>query len=501
MPSVVCPMCGAEQLAAAELCSACGERIAVANPDDDCPLPVAMQNWNIGCFTVFWAIYYLVAPVSYIGSTHANILLALGNKDDINNLPSAVYLWLTPIPVLINWLFPHPRYVKPLGILSVAIMTAATAAVAITLAAKTSPQFSTYVVIAHGALFGAANGFLITALWDVLRRGVSTSRRGKALGFTFGIGPLFACVGSVLQDACFSGNLLGGRTFGLTFPSNYVAMFAATSPMILLTGIVVYLFVVPAPMSSDEAPEDRWLEIGRGLLQFIRSRNVFFAVIIYVIVYSGGNAILSNVSLYAKNVLGEATDTVGQQNFLRFGFKAVAGALLGLLLAKANPRATLLATTGVLLVGMGWALISGGWGWLFMLTFGILGAGELFGAHFPNYVTTASVKKYVRINMAYLGVLSALVGFSAYGFGIISTHYGKIYETQYVAALEERYVPTLGETVGKEQAQKEAKQLGEREGRIISIYVAAAILVLGLILIVALLPPNPTPRDDEFARA
>jgi len=433
-----------------------------ANPDDDCPLPVTTQNWNITCFAVFWAIYYLVAPISYIGSTHANILKSLGNSDETSNLPAAVYLWLTPIPVLITWLFPHSRYLKPLGVLSVTVMTLITAAVAVVLWSDASSVAKTNMVIAHGAMFGAANGFLITALWDALRRGVSTSRRGKSLGLTFGIGPLFACVGSVLQDACFDGSLLGGRTFGLTFPNNYVAMFAATSPLILLAGVFVGLLVVPPATAGDEPSEDRLAEIVDGLKQFLRSRNVLWAVVIYVIVYSGGNAILSNVSLYAKNVLGDATDTVGQQNFLRFGFKAVAGALLGLLLAKANPRATLLATTSVLLAGMGWALISGGWGWIFMLTFGILGAGELFGAHFPNYVTTASEKKYVRINMAYLGVLSAFVGFSAYAFGWISTHYGKLY--------------------------------GEVQGRIISIYVAAGLLVLGLGLIMALLPANPTPR-------
>lgn len=461
----VCPACGAESLAAAELCAVCSKPLEVPNPDDDCPLPAATQNWNISCFAVFWAIYYLVAPVSYIGTTHANILQRLGNSDAISNLPSAMYLWLTFIPVVVSWIFPHPRYVKPLALASVSIMTLITAAVAVVLWSDSSPEVKTFIVIAHGALFGAANGFLITALWDFLRRGVSTSRRGKALGYTFGIGPLFACVGSALQDACLDGTLFGGWTFGLAFPQNYLAIFAAACPLIFLGGLIVSLFVIPAETVASEAAENRWREIRAGLRQFISSRNVFLAIVIYVIVYSGGNAILSNVSLYAKNVMGESTDTVGQQNFLRFGFKAVAGALLGVLLAKVNPRATLLATTSILVVGMGWALISGGWGWPFMLTFGILGAGELFGAHFPNYVTTASAKKYVRINMAYLGVLSALIGFSAYGFGMISTYYGGMY--------------------------------GEMQGRIISIYVAAGILVLGLVLILTLLPANPTPREDS----
>lgn len=469
---------------------------SAANPDDDCPLPVAAQNWNIFCFATFWAIYYLVAPVSYIGTTHANILSQLGNSDEISNLPSAVYLWLTFIPVVVSWIFPHPHDVKRLSMISVVIMTLVTAAVAVALWMKTTPQMKTIVVIAHGALFGAANGFLITALWDVLRRGVSTSRRGKALGYTFGIGPVFACVGSLYQDVLNDGLLTGGRAFHLQFPMNYIALFAPAAPLILLAGMIISRFVEPDVPAGDVPDRDQWKEIVEGLRQFFRSRVVLFTIVIYVIVYSGGNAILTNMSLYAKNVMGDATYTVGMQQLLRFGFKAVAGALLGLLLAKVNPRATLLATTSILLAGMAWALVSGGWGWPFMLTFGILGAGELFGAHFPNYVTTASAKKYVRINMAYLGVLSALIGFSAYGFGKISTYYGNQYAEEQTPQLFARYRPTMGDEEAQKQAGIEGKKLGERHGRIVSIYVAAGVLVAGLAMIVALLPANPTPRED-----
>ncbi|MFO0919929.1 MAG: hypothetical protein U0872_16675 [Planctomycetaceae bacterium] len=432
------------------------------DPDEDCPLPVSMQNRNIACFATFWAVYYLVAPVSYIGSTHANMLEKLGNSDDINNLPSAMYLWLTFVPVVVTWLFPHPRSLKWLATGAISVMTMITGTVALTLGGGASAEISTLVVIAHGALFGAANGLLIAALWDFLRRGVSTSRRGKALGYAFGLGPLFACVGSLFQDACLTGRLLGGRTFGLEFPQNYVAMFAAAAPLLFLAGLILSRFVVPDSVDADEASTDRLAEIRRGLSQFVRDRTVFCAVVIYVLVYSGGNAILSNISLLAENVFGANSDTVGQQSFLRFSFKAAAGGLLGILLAKVNPRATLLATTSILLFGLAWMLSTTGNERLFLVTFGILGAGELFGAHFPNYVTTASNRRYVRINMAYLGVLNAFTGFAAYGFGVISQHYGALY--------------------------------GQMQGRIISVYFAAAILVLSVGLILVLLPANPSPR-------
>ncbi|MDB5337547.1 MAG: hypothetical protein JWN70_3166 [Planctomycetaceae bacterium] len=422
-------------------------------PVDDCPLPVALQNRNIWCFATFWSVYYLAAPVSYIGLTHANLLKAFGNSDTISNMPSAMYLWLTALPVIAAWLFPHPRYLKPLALGAVGLMVSMTAAVAVTLGSA-SATVATVVVIAHGAVFGAANGVLLTAMWDFLRRGVSTSRRGKALGLTFGIGPLLACVGALLQDALFGGKLLGGWSFGLTFPNNYLAMFAAVSPLLLVAGIAVAMFRIPFDDDWQKDAGTPWAEIVAGVRQFVRNRNVLRAVVIYVIVYSGGNAIFQNVSLHATDILGKDSDTLGMQSFLRFGFKAVAGVLLGLLLAKASPRATLLATTSILLIGMTWALSSTGW-W-FMLTFGLLGAGELFGAYFPNYVTTASQKPFVRINMAYLSFLTAITGFSSVLFGAISDRYG----------------------------------------RIASFYTAAGILVIALILICLLLPPNPTPKED-----
>jgi hypothetical protein len=437
---------------------------------DDCPLPVSVQVRNIICYAVFWSIYYLSAPVSYVGLTHANLLKALGNTDTINNLPAAMYQWLAVLPVLMAWVFPQPRYLKPLALASMGVMAAMTAAVAVTLWSGASSAVSTWVVVAHGAVFGAANGVLITTLWDFLRRGVATKRRGPALGFTYSIGPLFACVGAVLQDALFQGRLLRGVSLGLQFPDNYMVMFGGVAPMLLAAMLLIAAFAIPA--HSEATDDNRRLsravladlfgEVVAGLRQFIYNKPVLMAVGLYIVVASGGNAIFSNVSLHAKDVLGETTETLGLQSFLRFGFKAVAGGLLGWLLARTSPRATLLATTSILLLGMGWALTSRGW-W-FMVTFGLLGAGELYGAYFPNYVTTASPKPVVRLNMAYLSVLGALIGFASLALGMISDVFGRMY--------------------------------GQTSGRVASFYVATALLVLALIAIGLVLPANPTPREE-----
>ena len=59
--------------------------------DDDCPLAASEQSRNILCFAGLWCLYYLAAPVSYVGVTHANLLKALGGNDTVANLPHAVY--------------------------------------------------------------------------------------------------------------------------------------------------------------------------------------------------------------------------------------------------------------------------------------------------------------------------------------------------------------------------------------------------------------------------
>jgi predicted MFS family arabinose efflux permease len=421
---------------------------------DDCPLPARLQTRNMLCLVGLWCLIYLTAPVSYVGVTQANLLHALGNNDTVANLPHAVYVWMTGVPILVAWLLPQPRWLKPLIVGALSAEAAATTVVAAVLWLQMPAFIATISVIAYAGVFGAANGILLMSLWEVVRRGVSTARRGMTLGFAFGVGPIAACIGSLIQQMLLSHEPLTGATFAVPFPDNYLALFAGAIPVWVMCVFLGAAFVVPLPAGEVVAPS-RVAEILRGMRQFVTSRPVALGAVAYFLVYSGGNAIFDNVSLHAKEVLGSTSpDTVGLQNFLRFGFKAVAGALLGWLLAKAHPKATLLATTSLLLAGMAWAMNASGW-W-YLLTAGLLGAGELFGAYFPNYVATASPKSQVRANIAYLNLLGGLVGFAPVIFGAIS----------------------------------------DRFGRIASFHAATGVLIFAIVLIVVALPARPTPHED-----
>jgi MFS family permease len=419
----------------------------------DCPLPVALQRRNMVCYAGLWCLIYLSAPISYVGVTHANLLKELGNSDTVSYLPHAVYQWMTAFPVLVAWFLPQPRLLKPLVVWSLVVKLLVTAMVVLAVALQWPATVVSATVVGFAALFGAANGVLITALWEVLRRGVSTDRRGSTLGWSFGVGPVLACVGSIVQQCLLSKEPLTGYTFGLAFPMNYLALFAAALPVMALSVVLGALFVVPTDPEEVVRPS-RLSEITAGLREFFTYRPLFLGAIAYLLVYSGGNAIFDAVSLHAKDVLGDsASETVGIQNFLRFGFKAVAGGLLGWLLARTHPKATLLTTTGLLLFALGWVLNSSGW-W-FLASAGWLGAGELFGAYFPNYVATASAKDKVRANIAYLNLLGALVGFASVLFG----------------------------------------QISDRFGRIATFQTATGILLFAMVLIVFALPARPVPQE------
>ena len=94
------------------------------------------------------------------------------------------------------------------------------------------------------------------------------------------------------------------------------------------------------------------------------------------------------------------------------------GFFLGWLLVRTNPKTPLLVTIGLQIAGVLWVLFVPGY-W-FLLAFGINGAGELFGVYYMNYPMECSAKSQVRRNIAFMSVLSTLVGLSPVFYGWVS---------------------------------------------------------------------------------
>jgi MFS family permease len=158
------------------------------------------------------------------------------------------------------------------------------------------------------------------------------------------------------------------------------------------------------------------------LRQYFLQPLILVSAIAFMLTYAG-TMVMNNVSLFAREAIGESPESyAGLQLALRFGCKCLAGFGLGWLVARVHAKASLVATTAAFLAGVGWALVvPGRW---YLLSFGLLGAGELFYVYYMNYIVGCSPQERIRENTAYTNLLTVVVGFVPVAFGFLSDRYG-----------------------------------------------------------------------------
>jgi hypothetical protein len=423
---------------------------------DDCPLGTREQTRNLIIFAVNKSLIYFASPVLYVGNLQAALCKELGTTSTVANLPSSVYFWMTPLPILVAWYFCAVRLLRPVLTTTYLTVAAGGAAVMATLLLSQDRWVVITAVVLHSAMLGCALGVAATYEWEVLGKGVSRSRRGQTLALAFGVGPMMAFLASLGSQAILN---------GIRYPWNFAALFASTVPLMALAALLATRFVVPQP-AVEVQPEPLVAGVFGGVGDFFRVRLLLLAAIAMILVASGYN-VLTNMSLFTKEALGEQPARyVGYQNALRFGFKVVAGLLLGWLLARTHPKAGMLVTGGFCLASVAWvSLVPGRW---FLLSFGLMGAGELFGVYYPNYILSCSPKEKMRRNMAFTSMLNMPSGFAPLLFGFIA------------------------DTVG---AAADNKKLGFQ----MSFLVAAAFLSAALLVVQLMLPARPQPQDPDVS--
>ena len=399
----------------------------VAKPGTDRPvtgetLPASAQRRNSLVFFLNNAIAYFVAPALYVGVLHAAILHSLGKSDTIANLPQSVYLWATPAPVLIAWLWPSPRLLRPM--LAAALALAGTAGLVVAVSFAVAPvSWLVPALVAHASVIGVTNGVRQMCLWELVGRGLSAERRGWTLGWTFGLGPVFAVAGSMASQLVLSGNFFDVvRVPPVPAPWSYVIVFGATAPALWLAAALVRLTHVPPLAAAEDAPRSTTAQALTGVRLYLSQPWILLTAAAFLLTYFG-TMVLNNLSLYARETIGQSPESyAGLQLALRFGFKCIAGFALGWLVTRVHAKASLLTTTAICLVGVAWALlVPGRW---YLLSFGLLGAGELFYVYYLNYIVGCSPQERIRENTAYTNLLGALVGFGPLFFGVLSDHYG-----------------------------------------------------------------------------
>ncbi len=492
-----------------------------------CGLSWPAQRRNLVLFAVCTGTQYLAAPVLYVGITQASLCDRLGADARTSNLPGTLFFAMTAMPALFAWLSPRVSSLKRnLGLLygTSALMLGM---LAVTLALPVSNQLKLAMIVLQGGISGAVMPAAIALLWEAMGRGSDESRRGLALSMAFGAGPLLAVVGSFGQTALLGGDLFGLHFAGLAYPRNFIILFAAGVPVMALAAIFSQLFVI-APVAKEQEREpvsaviglligiplmlaavalmqitavsadavvesvSSRLDVGNSLrtlgtlsaigavLAFVyhfrsvlQERVLLFATLVTILVYSG-NVIPSNMNLYSLEALGDLPEKyAGVQNMLRFSFKVVAGAVLGWVLTRTNPRVGILATASVFLVAQIWAMcVTGPW---YLVAFGIHGAGELVGVYAPNYIVSASRADQLRRNMAFVTMLMVPAAPAGYLYGAI------------VDSVKQAGWTAFG---------MNSTSLGFR----LSFLVCGLLILSGIFLAVLLLPASPRPGRSASQR-
>ncbi|MFO0875868.1 MAG: hypothetical protein U0840_00575 [Gemmataceae bacterium] len=379
-----------------------------------------VQWRNSLVFLLNTSLSYLVAPVFYIGVLHAAILDRLEASRTVANLPETVYQWVMPLPVLISWLWPSPRLLRPMLMTALGLLAAAGLFLA-SMFYWAPREWLVIGIIVHAAVVGVTNGVRQMCLWELLGRGLSPERRAWTLGFTFGLGPIFAVLGSLASQLVLSGNFLDVVQWKpVPSPWSYMLLFGATGPaMLLAAGLVLLAQVPPAP---EPRADGRMADIAQGLRAYFLHPLILITAAAFLLTHAGP-MVMTNLALFVRDALGEDPERyAGLQLALRFSCKAVVGFGLGWLVARVNARASLFVTTLVSLLGVVWAMVvPGRW---YMLSFGFLGAGELFYIYYLNYIIGCAPPERLRETTAYTNLIAGLAGFIGLLFGLVGDRYG-----------------------------------------------------------------------------
>ncbi len=486
-------------------------KLTPVHDSSTCSLPWPLQRRNLILFACCTSLQYLAAPVLYVGITQASLCDRLETTRRVANLPATMFFAMTAVPALIAWASPRVASLRRNLLLCYAISGLTLLLLALALALPVPNSLKIALVILQGGVSGAVMPAAIAMLWEVIGRGADESKRGWALSLAFGAGPILAVVGSFGQSFMLGGSWFGFEFSGIRYPTNFVTLFAIGGPVMFLAAALTRGFVVPpVPQEPTREPASQVLGLLCGvpamfasvtILQFqteessklvsiigyglgataavalishfrpiLSQRVLLLATIVTVLVYCG-NTIPSNMNLYTQEVLGDRPERfAGMQNTLRFGFKVVAGAVLGWFLTKTSPRAGMLATSGLFLIAQIWAALATGTSYL--IAFGIYGAGELIGVYSPNYMASASRTHDLRRNMAFATMLMVPAAPVGYLFGSIVD-------------------------LAKKNAWSWRGMSSETLGFRLSFATCAMFILTGILVAIAFLPRHPGSNRDE----
>lgn len=349
-----------------------------------------MTRRNGGIFLVSYILIYLAAPAVYIGIVQAALIDKLEASATVANLPLAVYKFGSFAPLIMSWLAPH-RFEKQVVVWANVMTTIVLTLVFLTLVLPVSSAVRIGALILQGLFQGLSSSTSMIFQLQCLTRGTTSEGRIRVLKRTFTLTPLAAVVGSL-----FAQWVLDPQFTWFAFPYDFAMVYLTAIPCIAGVAYISSRYDL-APL-ADEPRRPFFGHLVLAVKEFVASPSLRLAWLGYWLWYLT-LAIIPNLSLYSKEAIGvDPQNYSGVMMALRFGCKAIGGYLLGWIALRYGLRSSAFTSVALLAVGILW-----GWGvpgFSYLLAFGFIGAGELGGTYFPNFVAVLSSAEAGTRNLA-----------------------------------------------------------------------------------------------------
>ena len=372
-----------------------------------------MDRHNSWVFAISHLLIYFASPVVYVGIVQAALCDKLGASAAVANLPNSAYFLGFFFPVILSWTLAY-RFERTVVVAANLVTSSSLVLVALSLFLPVADSIRLGVVIGQGLVLGLADSSSIVYMYQCLKRGTSLKGRARCLKWTFAFTPILAVVGNLLAQF-----ILGGGIPALSHPKDFGLLYLMAAGC---TGGVAFLATRFRLVDIPEKKPPFAETMKTTFRSYLQVRTLFLIWIAYLLLFLAWNS-TTNLSLYSREALGaDPKDYAGYMNALRFGFKAVTGFALGVIMIRWGIRAPLVTTVLLTAAGILWAWVVPGHA--FLMAFAFMGGGELAGAYFPNYVISVSAAAAAARNNAFLSLVLPVSSFAPALHGALTDAFG-----------------------------------------------------------------------------
>ncbi|HEU0141039.1 MAG TPA: hypothetical protein VFQ79_15045 [Bryobacteraceae bacterium] len=376
--------------------------------------PPEADRVNSRIYALWACLVYLAAPVTYVGVVQAALCDKLGASPTVANLPASLYLLGFAAPLVVAWAVPQ-RYERMAAAAANGLSCVMLTLVAAVLWLPAGNSLRIAAIIGQGCTMGVTASTAQVFMLQCLCRGTNEAGRARGFRWAFGAGPIAAVAGSLGAQYVLEGGIPA-----LAYPRDFALLYSFGAVCLAVAAAGALRFKLPP---AEEPPRLPMLKhVAASVRSFAADRPLRRLWMAYVLWFTAVYA-APNFSLYTRELLGrDPKELSGLIMALRFASKSAAGFLLASLILRRGARAPVVAAVLLTVAAAAWAGMVPGY--LFLLAFALLGAGELGGAYFPNYVAGVSLLAAGARNQAVLALATPAASFGPALHGLLTVRYG-----------------------------------------------------------------------------